>query len=333
MFGTEAVLILSPENLYYFSGFTGGEGALVMTDSSAVLLVDSRYTLQAAEECSCEVRDIAGLHDLLNEYQTIGFEEEYVTVARLQRLQEKTKAEWKGIGQEILKRRAVKTEEEIKKIRLAQEYTDRAFTHILPYLKEGVSEKDIALELEFALRKMGAQGMSFDTIVASGYRSAMPHGEASGKKLEKGDLVVLDFGCKVDGYCSDMTRTVAIGSVTDRQREIYNTVLKAQKAALAALHCGILGCDADAAARSVIKDAGYGNAFGHALGHSLGLEIHEEPRLSPKYDKPIPAGTVITVEPGIYLEGVGGVRIEDLCVIYENYVENLTNSTKELLIL
>lgn len=232
----------------------------------------------------------------------------------------------------ISEQREIKDEEEIAKIRAAEKLGDEAFSYVLNFIKPGISELDVAFELEFFMRKNGASGLSFDTIAASGIRSAMPHGVASEKIIEKGDLLTLDFGCVLDGYCSDMTRTVAVGSIDSKGKEIYETVLAAQKAGLEYIAKGKVCSGADAAARKVITEAGYGKNFGHALGHSVGIEIHESPTLSPKCDKILVPGNVVTVEPGIYIENFVGVRIEDLVLITDSGVENFTHSEKELII-
>ena len=195
-----------------------------------------------------------------------------------------------------------------------------------------MTEREVALELEFYMRKNGASGTSFDTIVASGKRSSMPHGVAMDKVIGIGDFVTIDFGCRLDGYCSDMTRTLLIGKCSDRQREIYDTVLKAQKAAIAAIKPGVKCSEIDAVARNIIKEAGYGDNFGHSLGHSVGIEIHEKPNFAPKSCDIVEIGNVRTVEPGIYIEGFGGVRIEDVIAVSENNI-NLTKTCKDLTIL
>ena len=226
-----------------------------------------------------------------------------------------------------------KDADEIKKITDAERLGDEAFSYVLNKIKAGVTEKEIAFELEFFMRKHGAAGLSFETISASGKRGAMPHGVASDKVIENGDLLTLDFGCVLDGYCSDVTRTVAIGNVSDWQKEIYDVVLKAQKSALAELAAGKKCSEADAVARDIIKSAGYGANFGHSLGHSVGIEIHESPNLSPKSTDTVENGNVLTVEPGIYIDGMGGVRIEDVAAIVDGKAINITHSPKELIIL
>jgi Xaa-Pro aminopeptidase len=228
--------------------------------------------------------------------------------------------------------RAVKDPEEIASIEAAQALTDRAFDHLLTdVLRAGISERHVALELEVFMRREGSEGVAFAPIVASGLNSALPHAVPCDRALASGDLVVLDFGARVDGYCADMTRTVVIGSASGEKREMYSAVLAANKAGIAAVSAGKPGREIDAAARAVIAEAGYGECFGHGLGHGVGLEVHEEPGLGTKSELPVPLGSVVTVEPGVYVPGVGGVRIEDLVVVGAAGARVLTRSAKDLL--
>ena len=333
----EGVLISSKANIFYYSGFTSEDGMLYISKEKAVLLTDSRYTLQA----KLEAPDFEAVINKTKEYlkeiteDRIYIEESYLTVKMKEQLEKDLSGKEFLNGQSMISElRYIKDEEEIKRIKAAEDLGCLAFSHILKYLKCGAIEADIALELEFFMKKNGASALSFDTICASGVRSAMPHGTASDKEIKAGELVTLDFGCVLDGYCSDMTRTVIVGNPSDeRQVEIYNTVLNAQKAALDILASGLPCAEADKAARDLIKNAGYGECFGHSLGHSLGIEIHESPNLSEKSKDILKPGNVVTVEPGIYIEGFGGVRIEDVAVITENGYINLTTSEKELIIL
>ncbi|MBI4640833.1 MAG: aminopeptidase P family protein, partial [Candidatus Tectomicrobia bacterium] len=220
-----------------------------------------------------------------------------------------------------------------KNIKKAAELTDAGFAHILKYIKPGMKEIDVALELEFFIRKNGGKGVAFSYIVASGERGAMPHGVASDKVISPGDLVTFDFGTSYNGYRSDMTRTIGIGDPSPKMRELYSTVLEAQLAGLQAIKAGIKCVDADAAARNIIKDAGYGEYFGHSLGHGVGLAIHEGPRVSQYSEEVLEAGMVVTCEPGIYIPNEGGVRIEDLVIVRENGCEILSHSPKELIVI
>ena len=231
--------------------------------------------------------------------------------------------------------RLIKSPDELRRIREAQALTAYGFEKILDYIRPGRTEREIALELEFLIRRQGAEGIAFDFIVVSGANSSLPHGVPSDKAVEPGDFVTMDFGAVVDGWHSDMTRTVAVGSVTDEQRRVYETVLRAQETALGTLRAGLSCRAGDAAARDVIREAGYGDCFGHSTGHGVGVEIHEEPRLSPAAPEGelLQPGSVVTVEPGIYLSGKFGVRIEDMAAITETGCENLTKSPKTLTIL
>ncbi len=333
----ETIYITSPENLRYYSGFTGGEGALVLRQDSCLLFTDSRYLVQAAQEApDFIIVDTAKTKptDYLKEQRTeiLGFEGDYVTARAYEELKkELMETRFCSVSSAILRQRSRKDEREKQSLRQAAALADEAFSYVLPKLVPGVTEKEIAMELEWYMRKNGASAPSFPIICASGLRSAMPHGVATDKKLEKGDFVTMDFGCFFEGYASDMTRTVVLGQASDEQRKIYETVRKAQEEALSAISAGKSGKDIDALARTVIQNAGYGQYFGHALGHGTGLEIHERPVLSPKSEDILAKDMLVTVEPGIYIENLGGVRIEDLVIVTEDGCENLTTSTKELL--
>ena len=331
-----ATLILSPENLYYFSGFTGGEGMLYIDKKRLILFTDSRYTVQAKEEApDFEIIDTANLS--VSEFlksqgdKAYGFEDDYVTFSKFASLKRiSPKSVFSPVSSHIDKIRMIKDAQEIEKIKTAANIADSAYSYILDKICVGKTERQISLDLEYFMKSQGAEGLSFDTIVASGVRSALPHGTATDKVIESGDFLTLDFGCKYLGYCSDMTRTVVVGKANDKQKEIYNTVLTAQKAALDTIRAGELANAVDDAARSIIIDAGYGKNFGHGLGHSLGLKVHESPSCSPKSTDVLTENMLMTVEPGIYIEDFGGVRIEDLVLVTEDGHENLTTSEKEL---
>ncbi len=338
-FEGDAVIISDPKNRYYYSGFTGTEATLLLTSDESYIFTDSRYHIQAKEQAEDFIlvdsakNSVAGF---INEKKLthVGFEEETMSVRAYNSLTKKLeKCTVEGITQLIKNQRKIKDKKEIEYIKKAARIADDAFLYILNEIKPGKTEKELALMLEFYMRKNGADGLSFDTIFASGLRSAMPHGVASDKKIEKGDLVTIDFGCTYKGYCSDMTRTVAVGSISDERRKIYEIVLKAQLAAKNAIRSGALASEVDSIARSIITEEGYGKNFGHGLGHSLGLDIHEFPSLSPKSEETLASGMLITDEPGIYVEGLGGVRIEDLLLVTDDGCENLTSSPKELIIL
>lgn len=339
----DSFLVVSAENRRYLTGFTGTSGWVLITQKDAFFFTDFRYTEQAKEEVKdCHLIKLDQFSPYLSlmktmqelDLYTIGIESERLTVFHHQELVNqfgrKAICSIDNLVEDI---RRIKDQNEIDCIRKAQEIADGAFSHILKVIKPGVSELEIALELEYIMKKNGASALSFDTIVASGLRSAMPHGVASDKKIEYGDLITMDYGCIYQGYCSDMTRTIAVGKADDKQTEIYNLVLKAQESALAQIKAGVIGKDIDAVARQVFKEAGYLQYFGHGLGHSLGLEIHEEPRFSTKDENIMEENMVMTVEPGLYIPKWGGVRIEDLIVITKDGYTNLTNSPKDLIIL
>lgn len=335
----DGAIITKPVNRRYLSGFTGTSGVVVVTQNNQYFITDFRYTEQAKEQCPAfnilTTTTEKTLYDYIRELQlkTIAYEDDHLTVSEfnvyLEKLSESELKPLKGILTDL---RAVKQPFEIEFIRKAASIADKAFEHILNFLRPGVSERDVAVELEHYMKKLGASGLSFDSIVASGLRSALPHGVASDKLIEDGDFVTLDFGCIYNGYCSDMTRTVVIGKASDKQKEVYQTVLDAQIKALEYIKPGNKGYDVDLVARNSIEQAGYGDYFGHGLGHGVGLEIHENPYLSFRFkDHVLEAGCVITDEPGIYIPGFGGVRIEDLIVVGENGIEILSKSPKHLI--
>lgn len=332
----EAVYITSYPNIFYYSGFTSEDAVLIISKTRKILFTDSRYTVQAKLEAEdFEVIDIISKKDDTIkglDVEVLCIEEEDMSVGEFS-LMQKYGLKLKPFSSEIKKPRQVKSEEEIIRLKNAQALGDEAFGYILNRIKTGISEREIALDLEMFMKRNGASSLSFDTICASGVRSCMPHGVASDKIIEKGDFVTLDFGCVLDGYCSDMTRTVVMGTPDEKQKEIYETVLLAQNNTLKMLREGVKCKDADYSARSVIEKAGYGNNFLHSTGHSVGVEIHETPNLSSKSEDILKKGNVVSVEPGIYIEGWGGVRIEDLVVITENGIENLTKSEKDLIII
>lgn len=341
----DALLLTSPANMRYIAGFTG-EGYVYLSRQQSFVVTDSRYTIAAREECGAfEVIEWNGtpyyeaLKKALSDdgVKRLGIEEDNITLAAWEKLQkavqenEAVKVERVFAGSHLAKLRYVKSPEEIRHIEEAEAIGDRAFAKVLPLLKEGMTEKQVAAHLEYRMKEEGADGFSFDTIAASGLHSAMPHAVPTDKPLEAGDFLTMDFGCLYRGYCSDMTRTVVIGRADDRQRDVYRTVLAAQQAALEGIRPGMTGKEIDALARNVIEEHGYGEYFGHSLGHSVGLEIHESPCFSQKEETVIEPGMVISVEPGIYIEGFGGVRIEDLVVVTEQGCRNLTHSEKELI--
>lgn len=336
---TDAILITSPENIYYFSGFKSEDAVLLISASDCLIFTDSRYFIQAGEQAPfftlCDISLESPASRIKEEgYKIIGFEEEFMTFSSYSKLSGELSpfgAEFVGVSRIISRERQIKSEKEIEYIKTAAQIADRAFSFILDKIEPGKTEKDIALILDYYMLKSGADGIAFDTICASGVRSAMPHGVASDKVIEKGDFITLDFGCKYEGYCSDMTRTVVCGRATSEQKKIYNTVLAAQEAAIREVKPNADNAYIDSVARNIIEEAGYGKNFGHALGHSLGLNVHESPALSKRSTDKLKSGILMTVEPGIYIENFGGVRIEDLLLVTYNGHVNLTTSPKELI--
>jgi Xaa-Pro aminopeptidase len=337
----EALLITSPYNLRYITNFTGTAGLALVTADKAFFITDFRYTEQAGNQVK-EFEVVQAKTNLLEEAAetaknlgigSLAFEKDYVTYASYLDYKTKIEAELKPVSGLIEKIRMIKTPEEVSILKAAAKIADDAFEHICQFIQVGQTELEISNELEFFMRKQGASSSSFDTIVASGVRSALPHGVATDKKIESGDFITLDFGALYNGYISDITRTVAVGEPSDKLKEIYQIVLDAQVMAVEKIGPGMTGIEADAIARDFIKSKGYGEAFGHSTGHGIGLEVHEAPGLSFKSQTVLEPGMAVTVEPGIYLSGIGGVRIEDDILITESGNERLTHSTKELRIL
>lgn len=337
-----AYLIVSPENRRYLTGFPSSAGYILITKNEAVFLIDSRY-IEAAQNavkgCECVLLNdfsaqLSGYIEKFN-VEKIFLEGENLSVARAESIKKicRRECDFTRADKEIQALRRIKSENEKNKILKAQSIAEKAFDNILGFIKEGVTEREIALNLDFFMLRNGAEGISFETIAVSGKNSSMPHGVPSNKKIEKGDFITMDFGAVVDGYHSDMTRTVAVGEVSSKQAEVYETVLSAQKNCLDMLKSGVSCKDADAAARDVIKNSDCGEFFGHGTGHGVGIEIHEAPTLNPKSSEILKTGDIVTVEPGIYLPSEFGVRIEDMAFITENGIENLTKSPKNLIIL
>lgn len=340
--GLEAMFITSAVNRRYMTGFTGSSGYVLITQNRAVLMTDFRYMTQAPQQAvDFEVIEHGAkltdtLKQLLSDMKIsrLGFEQDHVAFATYTGYQSQLESiELVPVSGLIEDLRMIKDEGELAIMREAAQLADRTFSHILGFLKPGVSEKDIALEMEFFMRKNGATSSSFDTIVASGERSALPHGVASDRIIQGNEFIKLDFGALYNGYCSDITRTVVLGKPTDKHHEIYNIVLEAQLNALQHIRPGMTGREADALTRDIIKSYGYGDHFGHSTGHGLGMEVHEYPRLAFGSDTVLTPGMTVTVEPGIYIPGFGGVRIEDDIVITEDGIEIITQSTKQLLVL
>jgi len=336
-------IVSKPENIFYLTGFSG-EGIAIITGQKNHIITDFRYIEQARYEATgFEIVEMKpGVSAFLRAYElakeldlkNIGIESCSLTLKEYEELVANFKniavIKTEGLVEEL---RTIKDNNEISLIKAAQEITDKAFEHILTFIKPGVRELDLVAELEYFLKKSGANKTAFETILISGPKTSLPHGVPSDRKLQQNDFVTIDFGACFNGYCSDMTRTVIIGRPSEEHLSIYNTVLDAQIKALELIRPGLKGKDVDKVAREYITEKGYGNYFGHGLGHGVGLEIHEAPRLSPNGENVLLPGMVVTVEPGIYIENFGGVRIEDMVVLTENGCEILTCSEKHLICL
>ena len=337
----DALLVTSGYNRRYMTGFTGTAGVAIISNDDAVFITDFRYMEQAADQIKdfrivqhekTIIEEVAQQAELMK-VKRLGFEKEDLTFGMYELYKSKVAAELVPTAGLVEKLRIIKTPGELEVLRQAAKIADDAFTHICGFIKAGMTELEVANELEFFMRKQGATSSSFDTIVASGIRGALPHGVATDKKIETGELVTLDYGALYNGYISDITRTVAVGEPSEKMREIYEITLAAQKLAVEGIKPGMTGIQADAIARDYIASKGYGDAFGHSTGHGIGLEVHEAPGLSFRSETVLEPNMTVTAEPGIYLPGIGGVRIEDDLVITENGCERLTHCTKELQIL
>ena len=342
----DAFLIGSEANRMYLSGFTGSSALLLITQDKQYIITDFRYLEQVAKECSaftCIDQGKLGLFKTAfnlahqENCKKIAFEAEHVSYSQYQHMAKEATIEWFPTEKVVEGQRQVKEKDELEKLAEAERIGDLAFKEVVEFIranwKKGVTEKEVALEIERVMRQNGASRCSFDTIVAAGAKSSLPHATPGDELLKKGDFVVMDFGCVYEGYCSDMTRTVVIGEASAKHQEIYETVRQAQKLALEGIRAGLKGKEIDAIARDYITEAGYGAYFGHGLGHSVGIEIHENPRFSMAEEQVIESGMVLTVEPGIYIPDFGGVRIEDMVIVTEEGIKNLTHSPKELIII
>ena len=341
-YGLDGMLLTSAANRFYATGFTSDSegGMALVTKQGNFFFTDSRY-IEAAEN---SVDNAAiGLVDAQNGYisrlnealelsgaKVIGFEEDHMTVMNFRLYETSLHCTLQPATALLQKLRQSKDADEIAAMKAAQRIAEQAFTQLLEELRVGMTERQIAARLQYLAISAGAEKMSFDTIVASGPNSSMPHAVPTDRTICEGDFITLDFGCVYRGYCSDMTRTIAVGQVTEEMEQVYNIVKQAQQAGLDAARAGKTGAQVDAAARNIIETAGYGPYFGHSLGHSLGIEVHERPSATPGNHQPLPEGAVISVEPGIYLPGRFGVRIEDTVVLRADGCENLMTLTKEL---
>lgn len=340
-FEIDGLLITSSQNRRYMTHFTGTAGIVLISLKESKLITDFRYIEQASNQV--KFFDVIQHKGLIYEevarqvkalgIKKLGFEQDHLTFGTYKLYEKVIPAEMIPTSGIIEKLRLIKTEEELHILKEATKIADTAFEHIVNFIKPGLTELDVSNELEFFMRKQGATSSSFDIIVASGYRSALPHGVATDKVIKTGELVTLDFGAYYKGYCSDITRTIAVGKISDELKHVYDVVLQAQLRGMSGIKPGMTGKQADALTREYISEQGFGDLFGHSTGHGIGLDVHEGPALSMKSETVLEPGMVVTVEPGIYIKGQGGVRIEDDTVITKNGNESLSYSTKELLIL
>jgi len=336
------LLLTSRYSRHYGAEFDIAEGVAIVTKAGCRYFTDSRYIESALNGIQgFQVIQMDRQHpytQLLNEaiadfgIQTLGYEETYLTVAELRSYEEKLNATLVPMHDKISGFRAVKEAWELDRMRKAQKMTDLAFSQVLPRIRAGMTEKELQAELIYCMYKNGAEGLSFDPIVVSGPNTSLPHGVATDRVIREGDFITMDFGIIYGGYCSDMTRTVAVGFATEEMQKVYDTVLQSQLAGIAATRAGVTGRDVDGAARKVIADAGYGEYFGHGYGHCIGMECHEMPSCSPGGTTELEPGMVSSAEPGIYLPGKFGVRIEDLVIVTADGCDNITASPKNLII-
>ena len=342
--GLDAVLLMDDRDIYYATGFLPTDSAALVGAGGAWLVTDSRYIEAAQKQAAPGVEVLlttrerplaAVLRELADRLgiEKLGAEEEKLSHALYLRMERALGRELLPAQELLVELRSCKTREELESLVAAQRIAERALEEVLPMLKPGAVEREIAAELTYRMRLHGAEGNSFDPIVVTGAKSSMPHGVPGDERIAAGDFVTMDFGCVVDGYCSDMTRTVAVGGATDEMKNVYAAVLAAQKAGIAAARPGATGAQIHGAAAKVIADAGYGAFFGHGFGHGVGLDIHEQPNASPANERPMPEGAVISAEPGIYLPGRFGVRIEDVLYLTGDGCEDITRAPKDLLIL
>lgn len=341
--GLDAMLLTSEANCYYATGFMG-EGIALVTRRGSWYFTDSRYT-EAADKAignAAVIREVSRekpFSVLINEAlaeagaEKAGFEEQRMTVAEHAVYSEKLHCTLTPASSLMTELRGSKDEEELSCMTAAQRIAEGALEQILKEIRPGMTEKEIAARLNYLMVSAGAEKTAFDTIVASGPNGSMPHAVPGMRKVREGDFITMDFGCVYKGYCSDMTRTVALGRPSDEMRNVYDIVLQAQLAGIAAAKAGVTGAVIDGAARKVIQDAGYGVYFGHSFGHSLGIDIHEAPNAAPGNDKPMPDGAVVSAEPGIYLPGKFGVRIEDVMILRPDGAQVITKAPKALLVL
>ena len=338
----DGLLLTSRYSRHYGAEFDIAEGVALVTKEAALYFTDSRYIESAQNNIKgftvTEMNRANPYNKLINDaiaaldIEKLGYEEGYMTVSELQGYEANLQARLVPFGNKINSFRAVKEPWELDRIRKAQQITDEAFSEVLTRIKVGMTEKQLQAELIYCLYKNGGEGLSFDPIVVSGPNTSLPHGVATDRVIREGDFITMDFGAIYGGYCADMTRTVAVGYATEEMKKVYNTVLAAQEAGIASSKAGVTGSTIDGAARQLIAEAGYGAFFGHGYGHCIGMECHEMPSCSPSGQTPMEVNMVSSAEPGIYLPGKFGVRIEDLIIFTADGYENITTSPKNLII-
>ena len=332
----DTVFISNKDNIRYYSGFTGTFAFLLISDSKSIIITDSRYVVRAEEECpEFEIYQLKSGDNWIENSTTkinskiIGFEGNYLSVNMLNQLKERSKKlDWEDFSEQILKERVIKSEFEVKKIQDAILISDNAFNTVSEKINIGMTEKEVAWEIEKEMRVLGAESVSFDTIVASGINGSKPHHSPTEKKILKGEAITIDMGAKFKGYCSDLTRTIFMGEPNEKFIKIYNIVLRSQLISIETAKAGMTGEEIDKISRDIITGEGYGEYFGHSLGHGVGLEIHENPGVGPRSKNEILAGMVFTIEPGIYIDGWGGIRIEDMVLMTNNGNKLLSHAEK-----
>lgn len=335
----ERLIVVNMSNIRYLSGFTGSTAAMIVGEGMTVLVTDFRYKEQAEGEVGqgievkVDSRDtITAIADLLEGFEgRVGFESAHLSYQSYLKIRQKVKGDLVAIEDAVERFRRVKDEDEIEKIENAVKIADQTFEEIIGEIHPGSTEVEIAGRLDYMLRMKSGEIPAFDTIVASGEHASLPHARPGFRRIADGDMVKMDFGAIWDGYRSDLTRTVVLGKASEKIRQIYQIVLEANQAAIAGIRSGLKASEIDSLARSIIERAGYGENFGHSLGHGVGLDVHESPRLSAKNDQYLEAGNVVTIEPGIYIPGWGGIRIEDIVVVTENGCRVLTSAPKHLI--
>ena len=336
----QGIYITNITNVRYLTGFSGSAGSVLILEDQSHFFTDGRYTEQVKDQVkNCNIHIVGGSHiegieknNLLKSGIKIGFESDHITFSSFEILKNKlSQVDWESTSNIVELIAAVKDAEEVESLKTAIEITDIVFDEIIPIIKEGITENEIAAQISYKFKQNGAEGDSYDPIVASGWRSALPHATPTSKILEKGDFVVMDFGALYNGYHADMTRTIVIGSPTEKHKEIYNIVLESQLAGIEIAKAGVSGADVDNACRTIINNAGYKEYFNHSTGHGIGLEVHTHPRISSVNKEPLLENYVVTIEPGIYLPKWGGVRIEDDCWITNKKCIPLNRSSKELI--